>query len=126
MEIRMVEIMNSLSRKSEIGTLTNLLFAIIQCILGLRFIPLFIFAHFKNFFSKLGLGISVKSESRNKLEKQFAFLIKMELNDVCRLFHRYNFDNDIEFQSGLENIFKTSSLETPERFMQAKIFYFSK
>lgn len=50
----------------------------------------------------------------------------MELNDVCRLFHRYNFDNDIEFQSGLENIFKTSSLETPERFMQAKIFYFSK
>uniref|UniRef100_A0A8W8I196 Uncharacterized protein n=1 Tax=Magallana gigas TaxID=29159 RepID=A0A8W8I196_MAGGI len=28
--------------------------------------------------------------------------------------------------SGLEKIFKTSSLETPERFMQAKILYFSK
>lgn len=50
----------------------------------------------------------------------------MELDDICRLFHRYNFDNDIEFQSGLEKIFKTSSPETPERFMQAKIFYFSK
>ncbi|XP_011434517.1 uncharacterized protein LOC128177173 isoform X1 [Crassostrea angulata] len=50
----------------------------------------------------------------------------MELDDICRLFHRYNFDNDTEFQSGLEKIFKTSSLETPERFMQAKILYFSK
>lgn len=74
---------------------------------------------------QLGLGISIKSERRSK-KSSLILLVKMELDDICRLFHRYNFDNDTEFQSGLEKIFKTSSLETPERFMQAKILYFSK
>lgn len=53
----------------------------------------------------------------------------MESDNVCKLFHEYNFDDDLEFRSGFAKIHRDVNRNGPptsKNLLEAKLFYFSK
>ncbi|XP_048732837.1 uncharacterized protein LOC125649374 [Ostrea edulis] len=53
----------------------------------------------------------------------------METTDseaICRLFHSYDFEGDLDFQSGCKTILQHLDQETTENTLQTKLFYFSR
>ncbi|XP_061192276.1 uncharacterized protein LOC133200501 [Saccostrea echinata] len=52
-------------------------------------------------------------------------LLMETTDDICKIFHSYNFEADSDFQSGIQTIFQQCE-KTTEKLLQAQLFYFSK